>query len=195
MLSVHLGEEVFLLGVSNYLKTHSYSNAKTQDLWSALSAASGQDVNSFMDSWIQKIGFPVVTVAEEPGQIGVRQSRFLSTGDVKPEDDQTIWWIPLGLKTATKATKEGPGALTAKEHTLRDVDDSFYKLNSDQTGFYRTNYPPSRLAKLGAAKDKLSVEDKIGLIGDATALARSGESTTAGLLTFVESFQTEQNYL
>ncbi len=137
----------------------------------------------------------MLTVAEEPGQIGIRQSRFLSTGDVKPEEDQTTWWIPLGLRTDQKDSSLGTKALTAKEETIRNVDESFYKLNADQMGFYRTNYPPERLAKLGAARNKLSVEDKIGLIGDAGALAVAGDGKTAGLLAFVEDFQDEDNYL
>ncbi|KAI9813916.1 MAG: hypothetical protein M1832_006063 [Thelocarpon impressellum] len=195
MLSGHLGVDTFLLGVSNYLKAHAYGNATTNDLWTALSEASGQDVPAFMDDWIRKIGFPVLTVAEEPGQIGVKQSRFLSTGDVKPEEDQTIWWIPLGLKTASDRSDATPAALTAKDETIRGIDDSFYKLNADQNSFYRTNYPPARLAKLGASRDKLSVEDRIGLIGDAAALAVSGHGTTAGLLSFVETFTDERNYL
>jgi aminopeptidase N len=29
MLANHLGQETFLKGVSNYLKTHAYGNAKT----------------------------------------------------------------------------------------------------------------------------------------------------------------------
>ncbi len=195
MLSGHLGVETFLLGVSNYLKAHAYSNATTNDLWSALSEASGQDVNSFMDNWIRKIGFPVVTVAEEPGQIGVRQSRFLSTGDVEPDEDQTTWWIPLGLSGKGNAGAGMINALTTKEETIRNIDESFYKLNANQTGFYRTNYPPERHAKLGASKERLSVEDRIGLIGDAAALAVAGDGTTAGLLAFVEGFQDEENYL
>lgn len=194
MLSNHLSVEIFLSGVSDYLKAHSYGNATTNDLWAALSKASGKDVNTFMDTWIRKIGFPVLTVAEEPGQIGVRQSRFLSTGDVKPEEDQTQWWIPLGLKTDPKDRGASPTALTEKEETLRDIDETFYKLNSDQNGFYRTNYPPARLAKLGASKDKLSNEDKIGLIADAAALAVSGHATTAGLLAFIENFKDETNH-
>src|ERR1700712_3954110 len=105
MLSSHLGNETFLLGVSNYLKAHKFSNATTNDLWSALSEASGQDINKFMDPWIRKIGFPVVTLAEEPGQISAQQSRFLLTGDVKPEEDETTWWIPLGLKTGSQTSK------------------------------------------------------------------------------------------
>jgi len=137
----------------------------------------------------------VLTVAEEPGQIGVRQSRFLSTGDVKPEEDQTTWWIPLGLKTDPKDASAATKALTAKQETLRDIDESFYKLNADQMGFYRTNYPPGRLAKLGSARNKLTVQDKIGLIGDAGALAVAGDGKTAGLLAFVQDFQDEENSL
>lgn len=195
MLSAHLSVPTFLNVVSRYLKAHAYGNATTKDLWSALSEASGQDVNAFMDPWIKKIGFPVITVAEEPGQIAVRQSRFLSTGDVKPEDDETVWWIPLGLKTGSKTEDLKAIALKSKDETIRDVDESFYKLNADQNGFFRTNYPPARLTMLGEAREQLTNEDKIGLVGDAAALAMSGEATTAGLLALIEGFKNEENYL
>jgi aminopeptidase N len=194
MLSNYLGVETFLTGVSSYLKKHEYGNATTADLWAALSEASGQDVPAFMDNWIRKIGFPVLTVAEEPGQISIKQSRLLSTGDVKPEEDTTVWWIPLGLKTDLKSPAKA-SVLTSKEETIRDISDEFYKLNSDHTGFYRTNYPPGRLIKLGKMQEQLSIDDKIGLIGDAGALAQAGESTTPGLLAFLENFGSEQSYL
>ncbi|MCJ1249998.1 hypothetical protein MMC30_007224 [Trapelia coarctata] len=167
MLSGHLGVEVFLNGVSDYLKAHAYGNATTNDLWVALSKASGKD-------------------------IGLRQTRFLSTGDVKAEEDETLWWVPLGLRQ-TKSTSASAEALTSKEETVRDVDGTFYKLNADQNGFYRTNYPPERLAKLGKARDKLSSQDRIGLVGDAAALALSGEGTTAGLLALCVEFKEEES--
>ena len=132
-------------------------------------------------------------MAEEPGQIGVRQSRFLQTGDVKSEDDETLFWVPLALKTNLNATGAATTALTVKEDTLRDVDETFYKFNSDQIGFYRTNYPPARLTKLGAERAKLSPEDKIGLVADAAAMAVAGQGTTAGLLALVEQFKDETN--
>ena len=194
MLSSHLGKENFLLGVSDYLKDHAYGNATTNDLWAALSKASGKDVNSFMNNWVRTIGFPVLTIAEEPGQISLRQSRFLSTGDVTTEEDKTLWWIPLDLKTGPHATGSSSKALVVKEETLRDVDETFYKLNADNNGFYRTNYPPARLAKLGADRAKLSVEDRIGLIADTGALAVAGYATTPSLLTLVENFKDEQHY-
>jgi aminopeptidase N len=194
MLSNHLGQDVFLKGVGDYLKKHAYGNAKTSDLWEALSAASGQDVQKFMDSWIRKIGFPVVTVAEEPGQISLRQSRFLTTGDVKAEEDETTWWIPVGFKTGNPP-KTVHSALSVKEDTIRGIDDDFYKINADQSGLYRTNYPPQRLMTLGQQLDRLSQEDKIGLMGDATALAVAGDGTTPALLSLLEGFRNEKDYL
>lgn len=105
-----------------------------------------------------------------------------------------MWWIPLGLKTKSQSMIIETEALSVKEKTIRNVDESFYKFNANQTGFYRTNYPPGRLAKLGASKDKLTIEDKIGLIGDTTALAIAGAATTASLLTFLENFTDEKNH-
>jgi aminopeptidase N len=195
MLATHLGLQTFLTGVSNYLKQHSYGNATTNDLWSALSEASGEDVNALMDPWIRKIGYPVLTVAEEPGQISIKQSRFLSTGDVKPEDDETVWWVPLGLDRKSKDGKIHSSSLTRKEDTISDIDDSFYKINSDNAGFYRTNYPVARMVEFGKHIDQLTNSDKIGLIGDAGALAFSGEATVPALLAFLEGFSQEDNYL
>ena len=82
-----------------------------------------------------------------------------------------------------------------KQANIQGIDEKFYKLNVKQTGFYRTNYPPARLAQLGKSSGRLSVEDKIGLIGDAAALAVAGNGTTAGLLSFAEGFQQEESYL
>jgi len=162
MLAAHLGKETFLKGVSNYLKAHAYGNATTDALWSALSEVSGQDVVALMDPWIRKIGFPVLTVGEEPGQVDIKQSRYLSTGDVKPEEDSTTWWVPLGLEGKTGTTDVTAIPFTKKEDTIRDVDESYYKINKDNTGFYRTNYPPARLEKFGKQIDRLSLSDKIG---------------------------------
>lgn len=195
MLVNHLGVEAFLKGVSIYLSKHTYGNAKTEALWDGLREASGADINQLMGNWIKEIGFPMLTVAEEPGQITIKQSRFLSTGDVKPEEDKTTWWIPLGLQGKTGTNEVQAVALTAKEDTIREIDDNFYKLNNNGTGFYRTNYPPARLAKLGSQLDRLSVDDKASIIGSAAALARAGYGTTPALLSFLEGFDTETSQI
>lgn len=120
----------------------------------------------------------------------------MSTGDAKPEEDETTWWIPLGLKSGPKMADVKSHAIVSKATTVQGVgQNSAYKINKNLSGFYRTNYPADRLAKLGQSLDLLSTEDKVGLIGDAAALAVSGDSTTSALLALLEGFKGEENYL
>lgn len=195
MLVNQLGVENFLKGVSIYLSKHTYGNAKTEALWDGLREASGVDINALMGNWIKEIGFPVLTVAEEPGQITIKQSRFLATGDIKPEEDETVWWVPLGLQGRVGTDEVQTLALTTREDTILDINDDFYKLNHNGTGFYRTNYPPSRLTKLGSQLDKLSVDDRASIIGSAAALAKAGYATTPALLSFLEGLCTESSQI
>ncbi|TGZ76481.1 hypothetical protein EX30DRAFT_344874 [Ascodesmis nigricans] len=195
MLSTYLGQKTFLKGVARYLKKHAYGNATTEDLWSALAEESGQDVAGFMRTWIKVIGFPVLNVTEEGANLLVSQSRFLSTGDVKPEEDTTTWWLPLAIDASSQTSASPVTALTGKTVTIENIASGHYKLNSGQTGFYRVNYPLSRLRKLGENQQSLSVSDKVGIIADAGATAFAGYGTSAGLLEFITSLKNESSYL
>lgn len=56
MLADFVGEDVFLRGVSIYLKKLLYKNSVTKDLWDGVSESSGIDVNKMMAEWILKVG-------------------------------------------------------------------------------------------------------------------------------------------
>lgn len=71
-----------------------------------------------------------MTVKEEPGQITIDQTRYLSTGDVKSDEDSTTWWVPLGLEGKKGTSQVMPIAFTKKVDVVDEVDDSFYKLVS-----------------------------------------------------------------
>ncbi|KAG8902684.1 Aminopeptidase 2 mitochondrial, partial [Tulasnella sp. 408] len=105
MLSNYVGEETFLRGVSIYLSKHLYGNSVTKDLWKGIGEASGLDIPKMLDNWILKIGYPVVTVKESNDSITVRQDRFLSTGDPSDKENETLWQIPLNVKTADASGK------------------------------------------------------------------------------------------
>ncbi|KAI9818054.1 MAG: Aminopeptidase 2 mitochondrial [Pycnora praestabilis] len=197
MISKHLGEDTFMEGIRRYLKKHAYGNTQTGDLWAALSDASGQNVEKIMDIWTKNVGYPVVTVAENEGSstINVKQNRFLRTADVKPEEDETLFPVFLGLRT-----KEGVNedlTLSTREKDFKVTDLDFFKLNADHSGIYRTSYSPVRLEKLGkAAKDGLlSVEDRAGMIADAGSLASSGYQKTSGILSLLKSFDSESEFV
>jgi len=55
MLANYVGEDVFLKGVSIYLKKHLYGNSVTNDLWSGVAEASGIDVPGIMNNWVTKV--------------------------------------------------------------------------------------------------------------------------------------------
>ncbi|KAI5969501.1 APE2 [Candida margitis] len=196
MISRWLGEDVFIKGVSNYLKKHKWGNTQTLDLWKALSEASGKDVVKVMDIWTKNIGFPIVKVEETGNEIKVTQNRFLATGDVKPDEDKVLYPVFLGLKTS-KGLDESL-VLDDRSTTFKlPTDNDFFKINGDQAGIYRTAYEPSRWSKLGKAgvDGKLSVEDRVGLVADAGSLASSGFIKTSSLLDLVKSWSKESNYV
>ncbi|KAF2683245.1 hypothetical protein K458DRAFT_389854 [Lentithecium fluviatile CBS 122367] len=195
MISKYLGEETFMEGIRRYLKKHAFGNTQTGDLWAALSDASGKNVEQVMDIWTKHVGFPVVTVTEGSDSIHVKQNRFLRTADVKPEEDKTLYPIFLGLRT--KDGIDHDLALFSREADFKLKDMDFFKLNADHSGIYRTSYSPERLRKLGlAAKEGLlSVEDRAGMIADAGALAASGYQKTSGILSLLDSFKSESNFV
>ena len=197
MISKFLGEDTFMEGIRRYLKKHAYGNTKTEDLWAALSDASGKDIRAVMDIWTKKVGYPVITVTEDaPTEtIRVRQNRFLRTGDVKPEEDQTLYPVFLNLRTK-EGVDEGL-TLYDREAEIKLTSLDFFKLNAEHAGIYRTCYAPDRLVKLGAAaKDGLlPVEDRTGMVGDAGALAAAGYQQTSALLGLLKGFHTEPEYV
>ena len=197
MISKYCGEKDFLEGIRRYIKKHAYGNTKTEDLWAALEDASGKPVQKVMDIWTKHVGYPVVTVTENSDQksIHVKQNRFLRTGDVKPEEDKTLYPVFLGLKTKDGVDEQV--TLNDREADFKVPSTDFFKLNADHSSIYRTSYSPERLEKLGkaAADGLLSVEDRAGMISDAGALASSGYQKTSGVLSLLKSFHGEPEFI
>ena len=194
MISKWLGEETFIKGVSQYLNKFKYGNAKTEDLWDALADASGKDVRSVMNIWTKKVGFPVISVSEDGnGKITFRQNRYLSTADVKPDEDKTIYPVFLALKT--KNGVDSSVVLSERSKTIELEDPTFFKVNSEQSGIYITSYTDERWAKLGQQADLLSVEDRVGLVADVKTLSASGYTSTTNFLNLVSKWNNEKSFV
>lgn len=197
MISKYLGEETFMKGIRMYLKKHAYGNTETSDLWAALSEASGKDVGKVMDTWTRKVGYPVVTVTEEPetSSIHVKQNRYLRTNDATSAEDETIFPVFLGLRS--KDGVDETITLNDREASFKVPDLDFFKINADHSGIYRTSYSPKRLEQLGenAKQGLLTTEDRAGMIADAGALAASGHQKTSGVLSLVKGLTTEPEYI
>lgn len=112
MMHKFLGEEVFQNGVSSYLRTHEYANAKQDNLWEALTKKAHQDhslpdslsVKDIMDTWTLQVGYPMVTVERnyDTNSATLTQMRYLSDRYKSRDDLNFCWWIPLTYTDSIK---------------------------------------------------------------------------------------------
>ncbi|KAG0001485.1 Aminopeptidase 2 mitochondrial [Entomortierella chlamydospora] len=201
MLSSWLGLDVFLEGIRIYMKKHAYKNTSTEDLWAALSEASGTDVGQFMNAWIKQVGYPVVDVEEsdDASTLSFKQSRYLSSGDLNAAEDTARWTIPLGIEPTSGDSKHATQLLSGDSLTFKLEKSGYYKINSNYTGFFRTAYPATaleRISQLIKSKDPLFTPgDRVGLLADLGALSKSGHVKTSSLLGLLESFEGEDQYV
>lgn len=197
MLRDYLTPDIFFAAISDYLQAHAYGNAETGDLWASFKKTCGQDIASLMSPWTKKSGYPYLIVSEKDGEVSLEQHRFLFTGDVKPEEDQTIWPIFLNTRTTAGTTstilQNRKGMLSLDAETGQD---DFYILNANRTSLCRILYPEVRLTKLVQAchSGLVTLQERAGLISDAFAFAQAGDYKTSTVLDLVRSLG-EKDYL
>ena len=200
MLENFLSPEVFQGGLYRYLKAHEYGNAQTHDLWQALEDESGLPVTSIMDSWVKQMGYPVLDARAERRaddvQITLSQERFVYDrllGDEEPNPE--VWQVPVSVSAPGAATAstvmESKDAVVALP-SAKPADD-WYKVNADQTGFYRVNYTSEDWQRLAPAisAQALPATDRLGIQNDAYALSRAGLLPITQFLELAESYSGE----
>ena len=201
MLEHFLTPSVFRIGLNTYLTRHSYQNARTTDLWTALEESSGQPVNSIMSSWTGQTGYPVLDVAATNTANGlsleVRQERFVFDsvlGEDSGDDEEQVWPVPLTVAAdGAPVTAHLVSGATGTVYVAAPTQPDWFKVNPDQTGFYRVNYTDTdreRLASLVADKT-LPATDRLGIQNDAFALSRAGLLPVTRFLALAESYQEE----
>ena len=185
MLEHFLSPSAFRQGLNIYLNRHSYANARTTDLWRALEESSGQPVNTIMSSWTGQTGYPVLDVAASATENGlaleVKQERFvfdsiLGDGD-GADDEEQVWPVPLTVTAAgAGVTATLVNAASDTVTVAAPAEPQWFKVNPDQTGFYRVNYTDADWDRLAPAiaERTLPATDRLGIQNDAYALAKAG---------------------
>ena len=200
MLEQFLGSETFRQGLHQYLTSHEYGNAQTQDLWEALGEASSQPVAAIMDTWVKQTGYPVldvrVTRQDDGTEVTCSQSRFVYEnilGQLEP--DRSQWHVPVTVRSASDAQPasvlmEGPQATVPVVPASYGSPDEWIKVNPLQTGFYRVEYPAEELDKLTAPIQNLVLPaaDRLGIQNDAFALAWAGHIPATQFLAVAKAF-------
>ncbi|HEX2254908.1 MAG TPA: M1 family metallopeptidase, partial [Thermoanaerobaculia bacterium] len=174
MVEHWLGPEVFRRGVNRYIAAHAGGNAVAADLWSALAAASGEDVEAVMGSFLDQPGYPLVQVERTAdGAVVLRQSRFANAGSTVPAQR---WRVPVALAWSDGETVHHR-AVRLDGPTLRlELGPVEWLLpDAGAHGYYRWQLPAGDLLALaGRSSDVLSPREAIAFLGNAGALLDAG---------------------
>uniref|UniRef100_A0A8C4SES3 Aminopeptidase n=1 Tax=Erpetoichthys calabaricus TaxID=27687 RepID=A0A8C4SES3_ERPCA len=195
MLQDWMSPEKFQEGCQEYLKFYQFMNAKTSDFWMKLEEVSNKPVQTVMDTWTSKMGYPVLQMKENSSMI---QERFLldpsASSSLDPSERNYKWNIPIqwyvlgSLKTGTD--------LYNVNYSLSDGP---LKVNRDHLGFFRVNYVDDGWDDIGqqllSNHEDFSVSDRAGLIDDAFSLARAEILNYGKALNLTLYLQSESSYI
>ncbi|XP_051785804.1 glutamyl aminopeptidase [Erpetoichthys calabaricus] len=204
MLQDWMSPEKFQEGCQEYLKFYQFMNAKTSDFWMKLEEVSNKPVQTVMDTWTSKMGYPVLQMKENSSMI---QERFLldpsASSSLDPSERNYKWNIPIqwyvlgSLKTGTD--------LYNVSHTSDfflsnySLSDGPLKVNRDHLGFFRVNYVDDGWDDIGqqllSNHEDFSVSDRAGLIDDAFSLARAEILNYGKALNLTLYLQSESSYI
>ncbi|HSX00134.1 MAG TPA: M1 family metallopeptidase [Patescibacteria group bacterium] len=189
MLKNYLGEDAFRKGLKAYFEAHAYGNTTGDDLWRALSTASGKDVAALMNPWLDMSGFPVITAVQQDKKLRLEQTHFLL--DASKADAERLWPVPL-----LSDSEAVPAILKTKaEHITLGTSD-YVQLNKGAIGHYIVRYAEAAHANAiaeQAAKKTLSPAERLMLLSDSAMLARGGTDSFAATLRLLEHYVAEDS--
>ena len=115
MLIREMGERNFFRGIKDYFNKYKFQNTSGDELWDMLSSYAEFDVKDYMNAWILKPGYPVVT--------DENQQRFFLDGST----DDSIYPIP-----EIKDDMSGHYLINLSGPEFREALDNFSKLSEEQ---------------------------------------------------------------
>lgn len=182
MLMHYVGPDRFKAGLQLYFDRHAYGNTESDDLWAALSQASGKDVGQFMSGWIDKSGYPLVSLETTAKGLVLRQKRLLMAG----EDSDSRWQIPLFASQPLE-----PDLLTTASLTIQADLSQPLLLNQGGHGFFVSQYADTSQLHQLLAGGQLAPIDRLRLLHEAILLARGGEQTLTEAVKLLPAYQQE----
>ena len=199
MIERYLGAKAFRAGVRAYIREHREGNAVAADLWSALSKASGENVEPIVRAWIEQPGFPCLslrrTVRGGSTRLALEQRRFRA----RPARvaGAARWPIPV---VARLGGARG-AASRVQRHLLVRAKDSiplpngarFVYGNADESGFFRPLHDARGLREIVASLPRLSPIERMGLVSHQWAHVRAALAPIESLLEIADALGAESD--
>jgi len=188
MLKNYIGEDAFRKGLKAYFEKHQYGNTSGADLWAAWSDASGRDIGAFMNPWLTRSGFPMVTIDQNAKKISLIQQHFQD--DPSKADPKRHWPIPLFTDT--------PNMPDSFDSEKLELDGTYPPtlINLGAKGHYAVRYTTDEQKKHVmdlVSKQELPEPDRLMLLNGGSMLARAGYESYGNILTMLGAYANESS--
>jgi len=197
MFETWIGPGKFRDGVRDYLKQNADGNATVREFVAAISKSAGKDVAPAFSTFLDQAGVPMVSLDldckdEKKPQLALSQKRYFPLGSTG--DPKQTWRVPVCVKY------EAGGQVLSQCEVLNDPRSTMALTaahacpawvmgNNGGDGYYRVAYSPATLKRLlTSGVDRLTLPEKISLMGDINALVGSGDLPAADSLPLVARF-------
>ncbi|MFN2476052.1 MAG: M1 family metallopeptidase [Chthoniobacterales bacterium] len=193
MLEDYVGEEVWRQGVRDYIATYRLKNTLTDNLWEKVEHAAGKPVTAIAHDFTLQPGVPMIRVEATECRDGntnvtLRQEEF-SRED--PNKAPGKWRVPVIASTV--AGNEVRTLITGGTGTISVPGCEPLIVNSGQTGYYRTLYPPALFERLKGVYPQLKPVDQLGLLADNWALGLAGYEPAPAALDLLDAIPADAN--
>lgn len=184
MVRALLGDDNMRRGLKAYFDTHKYGNAEGSDLWAALEQASGLNVGTIMDSWLEQPGYPVVEACLAENTLKLSQQQFFIG---EHAEKNRLWQIPLA-PTSDKI----PSLMTTKTleidnyQAIRDEQGLPIRLNQGNNSHFIVHYDETLLSDILEHLDRLDSIDQLQLLQDMSLLAKAHYISYAEIIPLIE---------
>jgi alanyl aminopeptidase len=189
-----IGPEKFRSGVQLYLKQHAWGNTTANDFEAAISSVAGKDIAPVFSSFLNQPGVPEITVALKCGAkpaLELAQKRSLPIGSqAKPQ----TWEIPVCVAYEAGGVVRHQCSLLADAKADMELSDAqtcpaWLLPNDGEAGYYQVAYNSDLLKTvLSGSTNRLSVAERVGVLGDVDSLAGDGEIPAGIALALVPEF-------
>ena len=172
MTRAMIGETAFRAGLKQYFDQYQYGNATGDDLWRALSQASGKDVSGVMATYLSQPGYPMITVSiNDDGQLVVKQSQFFIGQHTTAGQ---LWQVPLTNNFSDDTLMlTTPEMVVGDYATLRAQAGGPLQFNLHNQVHAVIHYDDQLLADLMAHSDQLDAVTQLQLLTDLRLLAKA----------------------
>ena len=215
MFEAFVGEEAFRKGLHDYLRAHEHGNATAAEFLAdvgaslkkqgeAVPAGRAEAFAPAFSTFLDQPGVPLVSAELSCAKgttpkLVLAQQRYLPQGSAG-SSEQT-WKIPVcasypgGTRCTVLVEPKGELPLEGAQTAAATGCPAWVNPNAGGAGYYRVRYGGdlfTRLLKNGGKT--LTVADRVGILGDALALVRSGHMPEGEVLALVPGLVKEGNH-